>query len=58
MRNNVERPEANLSRERQRLLFMEAVCGSPEAAAHNSQVIDQRTKIALIEKLLATNSSA
>jgi hypothetical protein len=57
MGKNVDWPEANLSRERQRLLFMEAVCGSPEAAAHNSQVVDQRNKIALIEKLLAANAS-
>jgi hypothetical protein len=57
MEKNVEWPEANLSRERQRLLFMEAVCGSPEAAAHNSQVIDQRNKIALIEKLLVAKTS-
>jgi hypothetical protein len=56
MGKSVEWPEANLSRARQRLLFMEAVCGSPEAAARNSQVIDQRNKIALIEKLLATNA--
>jgi hypothetical protein len=32
MAKNTEWPEANLSRERQRLLFMEAVCGSPDAA--------------------------
>jgi hypothetical protein len=57
MEKNIEWPEANLSRERQRLLFMEAVCGSAEAAAHNSQVIDQRNKIALIEKLLVANTS-
>jgi hypothetical protein len=57
MGKNVEWPEANLSRERQRLSFMEAVCGSPEAAAHNSQVIDQRNKIAMIEKLLAADAS-
>jgi hypothetical protein len=56
MGKNIEWSEANLSRERQRLLFMEAVCGSPEAAAHNSQVIDQRNKIALIEKLLAADA--
>jgi hypothetical protein len=31
MGKNAEWPEANLSRERQRLLFMEAVCGSPDA---------------------------
>jgi hypothetical protein len=57
MGKNAEWPEANLSRERQRLLFMEAVCGSAEAAARNSQVIDQRNKIALIERLLAANAS-
>jgi hypothetical protein len=57
MGKSVERPEANLGRERQRLLFLEAVCGSPEAAAHNKQVIDQRKRIALIEKLLVANAS-
>jgi len=57
MGKSVEWPEANLTRARQRLLFMEAVCGSPEVAARNSQVIDQRNKIALIEKLLADDAS-
>jgi hypothetical protein len=57
MEKNVEWPEANLSRERQRLLFMEAVCGSAEAAARNIQVIDQRNKIALIERLLTADAS-
>jgi hypothetical protein len=57
MGNIAEGPEANLSRERLRLLFMEAVCGSPEAAARNSQIIDQRNKIALIEKLLDASAS-
>jgi hypothetical protein len=36
---------------------MEAVCGSPEAAARNIQVIDQRNKIALIERLLTADAS-
>jgi hypothetical protein len=57
MGNIVEGPEANLGRERRRLLFMEAVCGSPEAAARNSQIIAQRNKIALIEKLLAASAA-
>jgi hypothetical protein len=57
MGNIVEGPEANLGRERRRLLFMEAVCGSPEVAARNSQIIAQRNKIALIEKLLAASAA-
>jgi len=57
MGNKTEWPEANLSRERQRLLYMEAVCGSREAAAHDSRVLEQRNKIALIEKLLAADAS-
>jgi hypothetical protein len=48
----VEWHKANLDRERKRLAVMEAACGSAEAAARNSLVIELRNKISLIEKML------
>jgi hypothetical protein len=44
--------KANLKRERELLAFMEAACGSPEAAARNSLVISQRYKVATIERII------
>jgi hypothetical protein len=48
--------KANLKRERERLAVIEAACESPEVAACNRLVIDQRNKVALIEKVLAANA--